>query len=185
MTRRCSTTASANARIGVAQAAFFPSLNLSADGGFQGSTLATLFSLPNRFWTLGPALAATIFDGGARTAAVHEAQATYDENVATYRQTVLTAFQNVEDSLSTVNHLQVQASSFAAIYQRNRQLFESARAQLLAGTASEQNVLTQQLTLLLAEQNLKDTQAQLVQGTVTLVMNLGGGWKWNGARRAP
>jgi outer membrane protein TolC len=96
---------------------------------------------------------------------------------------VLTAFQNVEDSLSACNHLQAQANAFDSIYRRNRQLFESARAQLLAGTASEQSLLTQQLTLLLAEQNLKDTQAQLVQGSVTLVLNLGGGWQWDGAKQ--
>jgi NodT family efflux transporter outer membrane factor (OMF) lipoprotein len=177
--------ASANARIGVAKAAFFPSLVLSAEGGFQNSTLANLFSLPNRIWTLGPALAATIFDGGARTAAVHEAEATYDQSVATYRQTVLTAFQNVEDSLSTCNHLRAQANAYAGIYQRNQQLFESVRAQLLAGTASEEGLLIQQLTLLSAEQFLKDTQGQLAQSSVTLVMNLGGGWQWDGAKKAP
>jgi NodT family efflux transporter outer membrane factor (OMF) lipoprotein len=176
--------AAANARIGVAKAAFFPALTLAATGGFQSNTLASLFSLPSRVWTLGPALAATIFDGGARTAAVHEAQATYDEAVATYRQTVLTAFQNVEDSLSSCNHLQDQANAFAGIYHRNQQLFESERAQLLAGTASEQNLLTQQLTLLLAEQNLKDTQGQLIQSSVTLVRNLGGGWQWDDTKEA-
>jgi NodT family efflux transporter outer membrane factor (OMF) lipoprotein len=176
--------AAANARIGVAKAAFFPALNLAATGGFQSNTLASLFSLPNRIWTLGPALAATIFDGGARTAAVHEAEATYDEAVATYRQTVLTAFQNVEDSLSSCNHLQEQANAFADIYHRNQQLFVSTRAQLLAGTASEQNVLTQQLTLLSAEQSLKDTQGQLIQSSVTLIKNLGGGWQWDDTKEA-
>jgi NodT family efflux transporter outer membrane factor (OMF) lipoprotein len=176
--------AAANARIGVAQAAFFPSLMLSAQGGFQGSALATLFSLPNRLWTLGPALAATLFDGGARTAAVHQAQATYDQDVATYRQTVLTAFQNVEDSLSACNHLREQANAYAAIYRRNQQLLESQRAQLLAGTASEQTVLMQQLVLLSAEQILRDTQGLLAQDSVTLVMNLGGGWQQDGAKQA-
>jgi NodT family efflux transporter outer membrane factor (OMF) lipoprotein len=176
--------AAANARIGVAKAAFFPALNLAATGGFQSNTLASLFSLPNRIWTLGPALAATIFDGGARTAAVHEAQATYDEAVATYRLTVLTAFQNVEDSLSSCNHLQEQANAFADIYHRNQQLFESQRAQLLAGTVSEQNVLTQQLTLLSAEQSLKDTQGLLIQASVTLIKNLGGGWQWDDTKEA-
>jgi NodT family efflux transporter outer membrane factor (OMF) lipoprotein len=178
------TAAAANAKIGVAEAAFFPTLTLSAEGGFEHNTLAHLFSLPSRFWTLGPDLAATIFDGGARTAAVHEAEATYDEQVANYRQTVLTAFQNVEDSLSSYNHLQSQEQSFASIYQRNQQLFSSEQAQLQAGTASEQNVLNQQLTLLEAEQNLKDTQALLSQSSVTLVKNLGGGWQWDDTKGA-
>ena len=178
------TAAAANARIGVAEAAFFPTLDLTATGGFQHNTLANLFSLPNRVWTLGPALAATIFDAGARTAAVHEAQATCDGAVATYRQTVLSAFQNVEDSLSSCNHLQEQANAFADIYHRNQQLFESEREQLLAGTASEQNLLTQQLTLLSAEQRLKDTQGLLIQSSVTLIRNLGGGWQWHETKQA-
>ena len=173
------TAAAANAKIGVADAAFFPTLTLSAEGGYQHNTFAHLFSLPNRFWTLGPDLAETIFDGGARTAAVREARATYDVDVANYRNAVLTAFQNVEDSLSTVNHLRQQTQAFANISQRNQQLFVSERAQRVAGTASEQDLLTQQLALLQAEQNLKDSQALLAQGSVTLIRNLGGGWQWD------
>ncbi len=174
--------AAANAKIGVADAAFFPTLTLSAEGGFQHNTFAHLFSLPNRFWTLGPSLAETIFDGGARSAAVRGAEATYDENVATYRNTVLAAFQNVEDSLSSVNHLREQMQAYAKILQRNQQLFASERAQLLAGSASEEDLLTQQLTLLQAEQNLKDTQALLTQGSVALIRSLGGGWQWDDAK---
>ena len=120
------TAASANAKIGVAEAAFFPTLDLSAEGGYEHNQFAHLFSLPNRFWTLGPTLAETIFDGGARTAAVREARATYDEDVANYRQTVLTAFQSVEDSLSSWNHLQQQAQAYDNIYQRNQKLFDSS-----------------------------------------------------------
>lgn len=172
------TAASANATIGVAEAAFFPTLTLSAEGGFQHNTFAHLFSLPSRLWTLGPDLAETIFDGGARTAAVREARATYDEDVATYRNTVLTAFQSVEDSLSTVNHLKQQQQAFANILQRNRQLFASEQAQLQAGAVSQQDLLTEQLTLLQAEENLNDTQGLLTQGSVGLIKNLGGGWQW-------
>jgi NodT family efflux transporter outer membrane factor (OMF) lipoprotein len=171
------TAASANEQIGAAEAAFFPTLTLSAEGGFQHNTFANLFSLPNRLWTLGPDLAATIFDGGARLAVVHETRATYDENVALYRNTVLSAFQSVEDSLSSVNHLRQQTHAFADIYDRNQQLFESERAQLQAGAASEQDLLTEQLTLLQAQQNLNDTQALLTQGSVALIRNLGGGWQ--------
>jgi len=173
------TAAAANARIGVAEAAFFPSLTLSAEGGFQHNTLAHLFSLPNRFWTLGPDLAETIFDAGARTAAVRQARATYDEDVATYRNTVLTAFSSVEDSLSSVNHLRVQEASFANILRRNQQLFSSMQAQRDFGAASEQDLLTQELTLIEAEQSLRDTQSVLAQSSVTLVKNLGGGWQWD------
>jgi NodT family efflux transporter outer membrane factor (OMF) lipoprotein len=174
--------AAANAKIGVAEAAFFPTLMLSAQAGFQYSTLSSLFSLPNRLWTLGPSLTQPIFDGGARNAALHEARATYDEYVATYRQTVLTAFQSVEDSLSLSNHLMQQQRAYADVYQRNQQLFDREQAQFRFGMASEQNVLSQQLTLLLAQQNLADTQALLTLSSVTLIRNLGGGWQWDDTR---
>jgi NodT family efflux transporter outer membrane factor (OMF) lipoprotein len=173
--------AAANAKIGVADAAFFPSLSLSAEGGYQHNTLAGLFELPNRVWTLGPALAETIFDGGARRAAVNEAKAAYDGQAANYRGSVLGALQNVEDNLSALNHLQKQADEFGQIYQRNQQLFASQQTQLQAGTVSEQGVLTQQLTLLLAKQNLRDTQGLLSQANVSLVESLGGGWQQDAA----
>ena len=176
--------AAANAKIGVAKAAFFPTLDLSAQGGYQHNQFAHLFSLPNRFWTLGPTLAETIFDGGARTAAVREARATYDEDVADYRQTVLAAFQSVEDTLSSWNHLRQQAQAYTNIYQRNQQLFDNTRVQRDVGVASQQNLLSQQLTLLLARQNLQDTQASLTQSSVTLIKNLGGGWQWDESRQA-
>ena len=176
------TAAAANAKIGVAEAAFFPTLTLSAEGGFEHNTFAHLFSLPNRVWTLGPDLAETIFDGGARSAAVHGAKATYDEDVATYRNTVLNAFQNVEDNLSSVNHLNQQTQAYAKIFERNQQLFSSEHAQLLAGSVSEEDFLTEQLTLLQAEQNLKDAQALLTQSSVSLIRNLGGGWQWDDAK---
>ncbi|WP_345815005.1 efflux transporter outer membrane subunit [Paraburkholderia sp. PREW-6R] len=170
------TAAAANANIGVAEAAFFPTLTLSAQGGFAHNTLAHLFTAPSRFWTLGPDLAATIFDGGARTAAVHQARATYDEDVANYRNTVLTAFQSVEDSLSSMNHLRAQESAFANVLTSSSRLFASEQAQFDAGAVSQQNVLTQQLTLIQAQQNLRDTQALLAESNVMLVKNLGGGW---------
>jgi NodT family efflux transporter outer membrane factor (OMF) lipoprotein len=171
--------AAANARIGVAKAAFFPTLTLAAQAGVQTGALSTLFSLPNRIWTIGPSLTQPLFDGGARNAALRGAHASYDESVAAYRQTVLTAFQSVEDSLSSTNHLMQQQQAYAVMYQRNQQLFEREQAQFGLGEASEQNVLTQQLTLLLAQQNLADTQALLTLSSVTLVRNLGGGWQWH------
>lgn len=178
------TAAAANAKIGVAKAAFFPALDLSADGGYQHNTLASLFALPNRVWTLGPALAETIFDGGARRAAVHEAQASYDEEAANYRGSVLSALQNVEDNLSGINHLQQQTDAYRQIYQRNQQLYGSQQAQWHAGTVSEQALLTQQLVLLQAEQSLRDTQGQLSQGSVALIESLGGGWHGDAAAGA-
>ena len=140
--------------------------------------------MPNRFWTLGPELAETIFDGGARTAAVHGARATYDEDVANYRNTVLTAFQSVEDSLSSMNHLRAQANAFAKVYDSSSRLFASEQAQFDAGAVSQQNLLTQRLTLLEAQQNLRDTQALLAESNVALVKNLGGGWQRDDAQVA-
>jgi NodT family efflux transporter outer membrane factor (OMF) lipoprotein len=171
------TAAAANARIGVAEAAFFPTLDLTAQAGYRGSALGGLFALPNRVWLLGPSLAQTIFDGGARTAAVDQARASYDQDAASYRGSVLAALQNVEDNLSAINHLQRQADAFEQIYQRNRQLFGSQQAQRQAGTVSEQGVLTQQLVLLQTEQSLRDTQGLLSQGSVALIQSLGGGWE--------
>jgi NodT family efflux transporter outer membrane factor (OMF) lipoprotein len=178
------TAASANALIGVAVAAFYPVLDLSAEAGFESNTVSHLFSLPSRLWTLGPSLSETIFDGGARTAAVRQARATFDEDVANYRGAVLTAFQDVENSLSSYNHLQAQSVAFANIYQRNQQLFSSQGAAFAVGSASEDSLLTQQLVLVQAEQNLKDTQSLLAQSSVTLVENLGGGWQWDDIKGA-
>jgi NodT family efflux transporter outer membrane factor (OMF) lipoprotein len=178
------TAAAANAKIGVAVAAFYPALNLSVEEGFESSAIGELFSLPSRFWTLGPSLSQTVFDGGARTAAVREARATYDEDVANYRGTVLTAFQGVENSLSSYNHLQRQARAFADIYDRNLKLFSTQHQAFVVGSASDANELIQQLTLLQAEQSLKDTQSLLTQSSVTLIENLGGGWQWNDLKGA-
>jgi NodT family efflux transporter outer membrane factor (OMF) lipoprotein len=178
------TAAAANAKIGVAEAAFFPTLDLSAEVGFQHNALANLFSLPNRFWSVGPSLAETLFDGGARTAAVREARATYDSDVANYRQAVLSAFESVENSLSSCNHLKQEAQTYDGILRRNQGLFDSQNAQYTQGTASEQTLLTQQLILLQAAQNLKDTQASLTTSTVTLIENLGGGWQWDNSKGA-
>ena len=176
--------ASANAQIGVAEAAFYPTLDLAAQGGYVNNQFAHLISMPNRFWTLGPTLAETLFDGGARRAAMREARATYDEEVATYRQTVLTAFQSVEDSLSSWNHLQQQTQAYTTIYQRTQTLFDHTRAQRDIGAASAQSLLNEQLTLLSAKQNLEDSQALLTQSSVTLIKNLGGGWQWDESRQA-
>ncbi len=169
--------AAANANIGVAEAAFYPSLTLSAEGGFANTSLSHLFTVPHRFWTLGPELAETIFDGGARTASVNVARANYDQQVATYRNTVLTAFQNVEDSLSSINHLQIQADAYNKVLDSNQRLFSSQQAQFNVGALSQQSVLNQRLTLIQAEENLRDTQAALAESHVTLVKNLGGGWQ--------
>jgi len=102
------TMAEANAEIGVAQAAFYPTLTLSAGGGLESSTLKHLFDWPSRFWSVGPAVSETIYDGGLRWAAVRQYTAIYNADVAGYRQTVLIAFQQVEDALATERILSQQ-----------------------------------------------------------------------------
>jgi outer membrane protein TolC len=101
--------ASANAQIGVAQAAFFPALTLGASTGYQSNTWSQILSAPNRIWSVGPALAATLFDGGIRQSQKEQAVASYDRTVAQYRETVLTGFQEVEDSLAILAVLKEEA----------------------------------------------------------------------------
>ena len=101
--------AAANAQIGVAQSAYFPTLLLTADGGFENSKLASLLTLPSRFWSLGPALMRTALDAGRRRAGVEEALANYAATVAAYRQTVLTACRDVEDQLAVLRVLSDEA----------------------------------------------------------------------------
>ena len=168
--------AAANAQIGVAQAAYFPTLTLSASGGYQGSSFANLLTLPNRFWSLGPALAATLFDGGARSAQKQQAIAAFDKSVATYRQTVLTGFQEVEDNLATLRILEQEAQ---VQDQAARSAAESAAIvnnQYQAGTVSYLNVVIAQATSLSAERSSLDLTSRRLVASVTLLKAMGGGW---------
>ncbi|HWI14586.1 MAG TPA: efflux transporter outer membrane subunit, partial [Burkholderiales bacterium] len=128
--------AAANARIGVAQAAFFPALSLTATGGFQSTNLATWFNAPARFWSVGAALAQTLFDAGARAAQTAQAVAAYDAEVANYRQTVLTGFREVEDNLATLRILEQAASVQTEAVEASRQSVALALNQYKAGTVS-------------------------------------------------
>lgn len=166
--------ASANAQIGVAQAAFFPSLTLSASGGYQNSSFSNLFTLPNRFWSLGPALALTIFDAGARSAAKEQAIAGYDRNVATYRQTVLTAFQEVEDNLVALRVLEEEGEVQKAAARAANEFLTLTNNQYLAGTVSFLNVATAQATALSAQRSSLDLLNRRFAASVALIKALGG-----------
>ncbi|MBY4869229.1 RND transporter [Burkholderia sp. Bp9017] len=168
--------ASANEQIGVAISAFFPTLTLSASGGFQSSVWSQLFTLPARFWTVGPQLAATLFDAGLRAAQTDAARATYDENVAAYRLAVLTAFQDVEDNLASQRILAQEVDV-------QRQAVDSAEHSLAivtnqykAGTVAYLNVLSAQTTAFTAQQKLATIAGQRMVSSVGLVKALGGGW---------
>lgn len=169
--------AAANAQIGVARAAYFPALTLSAAGGYRGSPLADLLSAPNLFWSLGPALAASIFDGGARSAAVESARASHAQVTAAYRQTVLTALQEVEDNLTAAAALaqeeQLQREATAAA-QRALNVVEN---QYRAGTVGYLNVLSAQTTVLSSQRSLIDVKSRRLGAVNSLRKNLAGRWE--------
>jgi NodT family efflux transporter outer membrane factor (OMF) lipoprotein len=168
--------AAANAQIGVAKAAFFPALTLSAAAGYESASISQWFTLPNRFWSLGPALAQTIFDGGLRRAQSDQAVAAYDATVATYRQTVLGAFQEVEDNLAALRILEQEAQVQDEAVKAARQSVLLTTNQYRAGTVSYLNVVVVQAAALLNERAALDIQGRRLTASVLLVKALGGGW---------
>jgi len=168
--------AAANANIGVALAAFYPTINLSASAGIQGSSLLNLFTWPARFWSLGGALNYTIFDAGKRWALTDEAWATYDADVANYRQTVLTAFQNVEDQLSDLNILADQAAQQDIAVKAAEKQVELTVNQYKGGITVYLTVITAQAAALANEQTAVNIFTERMNAAVNLVLALGGGW---------
>ncbi len=169
--------AQANADIGVARAAYYPTLTLSAAAGFQSSVLSGLISAPNRFWSVGPALAQTLFDGGARRAVSDNAVAAYDGNVAFYRQTVLTGFKEVEDNLAALRILEEEARIQEEAVQSARQSVLLTTNQYKAGLVSFLNVIVVQASALNVERNAVDIRNRRLAASVALIKALGGGWK--------
>jgi NodT family efflux transporter outer membrane factor (OMF) lipoprotein len=168
--------AAANAQIGVAQAAFFPSISLSANGGLQSSVIGSLLSLPNHYWTLGASLAQAIFDAGLRTAQKEQAIASYDQAVATYRSTVLTGFQEVEDNLAALSLLAQEASVQQEAVAAAQQSATIALNQYRAGTNSYIAVVVLQAAALNNERNALGITARRLTASVNLVRAMGGGW---------
>lgn len=167
----------ANAQIGVAQTAYFPDLTLSASGGYRGSNLADWISMPNRFWSIGPQFAMTLFDAGLRRSKVEQAEARYDQQVARYRQTTLQAIGEVEDALVQLNvlaeEIQVQRETLAASQDTLRlteNQYQAGMVDYLAVTNAQTIALNSQRTLL----NLLGTQ---LTASVQLISALGGGWQ--------
>ena len=166
--------AAANAQIGVAQAAFFPNLTLSASGGFQNAGLADLITWPHRFWSLGPAIALSLFDGGARSAAKEQAIANYDRTVGGYRQSVLTAFQEVEDNLAALRILDDESAVQAQARRAATEFERLTNNQYMAGTVSFLNVATAQTASLSAERTSLDLLGRQLAASVALNTALGG-----------
>ncbi|CAM4045931.1 efflux transporter outer membrane subunit [Bordetella tumulicola] len=169
-------TAAANAQIGVAQAAWFPDLVLSADGGFRSGQFAQWLTAPARFWSLGPALALTLFDGGARQAQVDQARAAYDAQAAAYRQTVLTALQEVEDYLIQLRVLGEEQVVQRRALEAAREALRLARNQYEAGTINYLDVATLEASALNSERTALTLMANRLTASVQLIAALGGGW---------
>ncbi|MBB5058665.1 NodT family efflux transporter outer membrane factor (OMF) lipoprotein [Granulicella aggregans] len=170
------TMASSNALIGVATAAYYPALTLSATGGFESSTFKHLFDISSRFWSIGPSVSETIYDGGLRRATVNQYIGTYNANVATYRQTVLTAFQQVEDALS---NLRIGSNQIAQQMQAQvtaEQYVQLALDRYKLGLDPYSNVVIAQTTLLTDQQTVTQLQIQQMTYSVNLIQALGGGW---------
>jgi NodT family efflux transporter outer membrane factor (OMF) lipoprotein len=168
--------AAANAQLGIARAAYFPALTLTADGGFRANRLSELLSLPSRIWSFGPVLAATLFDGGARDAVSAQVAAAHDATVAAYRQTVLAAFGEVEDNLVALTGLadqeRVQREALAAA----RTSLDIAELQYKAGTVSYLNVIVAQTAVLQSERAALDLRGRRLAASVGLIKAIGGAW---------
>ena len=168
--------AAANAEIGIATAAYYPNLTLSAQGGFESSALQSLMTWPSRFWSVGPSISETIFDAGLRRATVNQFVAVYNADVAAYRQTVLTAFQQVEDSLAAVRILSKQIQQQEQAVESAQQFLTLSQARYETGVDTYLNVLIAQTTLLIDQQQLASLHTQEMTSSVQLIEALGGGW---------
>ena len=166
----------ANAQIGIAKAAYYPSLNLFGTGGWQSADIAKLVNVQSAFWAVGANVAQSIFTGGARRAQVQFAQADYDATVAGYRQTVLQAFQEVQDSLSGLTILDQAYQSQQQAVDASRRSLDISTSRYKGGLVSYLDVVNAQQNVLSNEQELAILQGQKLVTSVLLVKALGGGW---------
>lgn len=169
--------AAANAQIGVAIAAYYPTITLSASGGFQSSDLAKWLTWPSRFWSLGAAASEVIFEGGLRRAQTEQARAAYDQTAASYRQTVLTGFQEVEDNLAALRILEEEARVQDEAVRAAQQSVTVATNQYKSGIVSYLNVIVAQTAALNNERTAIDILSRRMTASVLLVKALGGGWE--------
>jgi NodT family efflux transporter outer membrane factor (OMF) lipoprotein len=169
--------AAANAQVGVAQAAYFPTFSLTASAGFESTKLAKLFTWPSRFWSLGAAAVETVFNGGARRAATEQAKANYDAAAAGYRQSALAAFQQVEDNLSALRVLSDEAAQQAAAVAAAEHSLALANNRYQGGVTSYLEVITAENAALGNERAAVDILTRRMTAAVNLVKALGGGWR--------
>ena len=168
--------AAANANIGIAETAYYPTLTLSASPGFLSTSLVNLLTYAGRYWSAGPSLSQTLFDFGRRGAALESAQAAYDATVAAYRQTVLSAFQEVEDDLSNLRYLAEQAVEEQEAVVAAQEALSLEMDRYRAGTDSYLNVITTQTIALGDEQTAITVLQRRMSAAVDLIKALGGGW---------
>lgn len=170
------TLAAANATIGIGYGAFFPQVTISAVGGFESSTLKHLFDWPSRFWSIGPTAAQTIFNGGLYRAQLHQYEAVYNADLATYRQTVLTAFQQVEDALAGTRVYSQQILQQQEAVKSSQEFLDIEMQRYNTGVDPYVDVVTAQTTLLLDQVTLNSLEVEEMLSAVQLVQALGGGW---------
>jgi len=167
---------SANAKIGVAKAAYYPDLTLSLSGGYSSSTYADWISLPNRFWSVGPKLAMTLFDGGQRSAQVQQSEAVYDQTVAKYRQTVLDGFREVENYMVQLKVMENEAVVRQQALEAARESLRLTENQYKAGLIAYLDVVSVQTTALSNERSVLSLLQSRLLASVQLIAALGGGW---------
>jgi len=168
--------AAANAQIGVAESAYFPALTLSAQGGWHGPSFAGLIAAPNMFWSMGPSLAETLFDGGARSAQIAQSRAAYQQTVAQYRQLSLQALQQVEDQLAATSILAEAARLQQQAVTAADESLRLVTNQYKAGVVSYLNVATAQATTYTARNAYLQIEGQRLTASVALIQAMGGGW---------
>ncbi|MDB6090663.1 MAG: hypothetical protein JWN85_3447 [Gammaproteobacteria bacterium] len=168
--------AASNAQIGVAKAAYFPSLSLTGSDQYTGSSFGQLFNIPNRVWSVGPSLAGTLFAGGLHRAQVAQARAAWEQSVDDYRQTVLAGFEQVEDEIVTLRVLERQAAIEDQLVQAAREAERLTLNQYKAGTVPYSSVIAAQTIRLSSEQSALSVLVNRLTASVTMVQALGGGW---------
>ncbi len=169
--------AAANANVGVAKAAFFPTILINGLGGFESVNAGTVFNWQSRFWSLGPSLTLPLFEGGQNVANLRASRAAYDESVANYRQSVLAAFADVEDNLAAQNFLSRQYDAEGAALEAARKQLEIANNRYKAGLITFLDVATAQSTELGVQSTTVQLRGQQLVAAVALVKSLGGGWQ--------
>jgi len=168
--------AEANEQIGIAQAAYYPTLSLSASAGVESTRFLRWINWPSRFWSVGPQLAETIYDAGRRRATVNQSLAAYDATVANYRQTVLTAFQQVEDNLAALRVLEDEAQAESEAVKAAQNSLDISTYQYKAGTVNYLTVITEQAILLQDQVQAVNILTRRMSASVLLIEALGGGW---------